>query len=187
MDAETRAILMKLLSDDQKQKHNTSPCSSTVTPSQLHHNAPPNYNPYLPPHQQQQQGIEKASNVLNIASHVKGYIGGFISIIVAVTIFYMDTENNFDKINDEINSLKGDIKKYEELEDDIDALNDSIRSLRYELQQLGSKLETNRESAQLNRHDLLFRRDTDIHRKNQKVGRFHRSSIILVPTKLNRT
>jgi hypothetical protein len=177
MDAETRAILMKLLSDDKN--HSSSPGPSTVVPSQLHHNAPPNYNPYLPP--QPQQGMDKANNVLNIASHVKGYITGFITIVVAVTIFYMDTENNFEKINGEIDSIKEEMRKYEELEDDIDALNESIRSLRFELQQLGEKLRPSGEPVQLNSYDLLLRSDSSLHGENRTVGKFDGDSVIPVP------
>jgi len=151
MDAETRAILMKLLSDDQNQKHGPG-----LTPSQLHHNVPPSYNPHAPT-------LDKTNNVLNIADHVKGYIVGFATITAAVAIFYNDTGNNFDQINGKIQVLEKQVKKYDELEDDIDALSNSIRSLRYELEQLRGKLETNREQPEPTTKNLLFRSDSDLY------------------------
>jgi hypothetical protein len=168
---------MKLLSDDQNQKHGPG-----LTPSQLHNNAPPQYNPYTP-----QQGIEKANNVLNMADHVKGYIVGLITITVAVAIFYNDTGNNFDQINGKIQVLEKQVKKYDELEDDIDALSNSIRSLRYELEQLRGKLETNRAQPEPTTKNLLFRSDSDLYGEDQKVVRLHRNSVIFLSSEVKRT
>lgn len=181
MDAETRAILMKLLSDDQNQKHGPG-----LTPSQLHNNTPP-YNPHTPPYNPHTPTIEKANNVLNMADHVKGYIVGLITITVAVAIFYNDTGNNFDQINGKIQVLEKQVKKYDELEDDIDALNNSIRSLRYELEQLRGKLETNRAQPEPTTKNLLFRSDSDLYGEDQKVVRLHRNSVILLSSEVKRT
>lgn len=105
---------------------------------------PPYHNEYVQyqkPPPRPPMSIDRTNTALSIASHVKGYIGGFIAITVTVTMFYMNTENTFGNMDSRLTTLEDNQKKYVQLEEDIEDLHDSIVSLRNELRRLDDKFE----------------------------------------------
>lgn len=173
-DVETKELL-KILIENMSKQHE---------PQVQMYGVNPPYPPQMPP---QQHGMERANTALSVATHVKSYIGGFIAIIVGITMFYMDTTNQFKAHDARVTTLEKrqekETQKYEDLEEDIEALHSSIITLRTELQRLDQRLNINRQSIQPNGYVLPHRSDIDIHRKKTEMGRRDRGKIVFVPVK----